>query len=87
MRVAGGCGGEHRQGPVVAGYPIVRWVRCPGAWRRLMDVWFFVTQDNRIIQRVETEVTREYVEKNHPYLYSHYVEPLIDDRQQQLPLG
>jgi hypothetical protein len=44
-----------------------------------MELWFFVTQDNRIIQRVETEVTREYVEENHPYLYSHYVEPLIDE--------
>lgn len=51
-----------------------------------MDVWFFVTQDNRIIQRVETEVTREYAEKNYPYLYSHYVEPLLDERQQKLPL-
>jgi len=51
-----------------------------------MDVWFFVTQDNKIIQRVETEVTREYAKENHPYLYSHYVEPLLDDPQLKLPL-
>jgi len=49
-----------------------------------MELWFFVTQDNRIIQRTEVEVTREYVKKNYPYFYEHYVEP--DDRQQELPL-
>lgn len=52
-----------------------------------MDVWFFVTQDNRIIKRTETEVTREYAKENYPYLFSHYVEPLLDDKQQKLPLG
>jgi hypothetical protein len=53
-----------------------------------MDVWFFVTQDNRIIQRTETEVTREYAEKNYPWLYSHYVEPVLDDRHHaELPPG
>lgn len=48
-----------------------------------MELWFFVTQDNKIIQRVETEVTAEYAKEHHPYLYSHYVEPLLDERQKQ----
>ena len=54
-----------------------------------MDVWFFVTQDNRIIQRIETEVTAEYARENHPYLFSHYIEPLLDDHRHhaELPPG